>query len=776
MIALFVKAIADLRRRRLQGAVIFVIVLLAAGTGTMAVTLLSQTRDPYEAAFTAQKGAHLQVYYDEKTDPKLLASTPSLIGASATGGPYTDAEGVQFQHGDRKLSKTIDTLGRDDPGGNVEQLKVVAGHWPRADNEIALTRSFADLDKISLGDRLKAVTVPQEPIFTVVAKIVDIDEGSADLSSQHAWVLKSAVAQLQVKGYISYLMDYRFATDPTSSQLDAHLERLRTALPPGSIGGSVNYLLIRSVFNITNSILTSVLVAFSVFALAAAAAIVANLVTGIVISAYREIGIMKAVGFTPVQVVGVLVLQILMASLAACLIGIPAGTLLSQSLLANSSQALGLAYVPSFSVALDLLILAGVLVLVLLAATIPALRAGLLKPAAVIAGASAPRGASGRLLRRLAASLRLPQAITLGSGEAVARPLRSALTVLAVLLGVSTVIVAVGVPRSFDRLNDSETGAGRYQVLVSRSPAYTDAELMGVLSAQPETRRVVGNTGQNIIVPGIGGTVNARITRGDASQLGLMLISGRWFTTPGEVVAPKGLLHDAHLNLGESFASTAEGKTLQLRVVGELFDVSNLGHQMYMDMATYAAVRPDIAPFQYLVTLAPGADVNAYVRRVSAAQPDFIDAQPNDTSTIAPVKIIDSVMVLLAAVLGLIAVAGVFNTLLLNTRERVRDTAVLKAVGMSPRQVLVMVAASAALLALAGGVLAVPAGLALHHLMLDAISNATGNDTPQAIYAVFNPLDLALIPVLGVAVAVTAALIPGRWAARTNVVAVLHSE
>jgi putative ABC transport system permease protein len=187
-------------------------------------------------------------------------------------------------------------------------------------------------------------------------------------------------------------------------------------------------------------------------------------------------------------------------------------------------------------------------------------------------------------------------------------------------------------------------------------------------------------------------------------------------------------------------------------------------------------VRPDIAPFQYLVTLAPGADVNAYVRRVSAAQPDFIDAQPNDTSTIAPVKIIDSVMVLLAAVLGLIAVAGVFNTLLLNTRERVRDTAVLKAVGMSPRQVLAMVGASAGLLALAGGVLAVPAGLGLHHLILDAISTATGNDTPQAIYAVFNPLDLALIPLLGVAVAVTAALIPGRWAARTNVVAVLHSE
>jgi putative ABC transport system permease protein len=774
MMAIVVKALADLRRRRLQGAVIFVIVLLAAGTGTMAVTLLSQTRDPYQAAFAAQKGAHLQVSYDGRMDPSLLATTPGLVGATAAGGPYPVAESVRYQLGGLKFSMA--TLGRNDPGGKVETLKVVAGHWPRADNEIALTRSFTDLNQIAIGDRLKVVSKPREPVFTVVAKVVDIDEASADLGSQHAWVPKSAVTQLQVPGQTDYLVDYRFATDPSSAQLQGYVDRLRAVLPPGSIGGSVNYLLIRSVFNITNSILTSVLIAFSVFALAAAAAIVANLVTGMVISAYREIGIMKAVGFTPAQVVGVLVLQILLPTLAGCLIGIPAGTLLSQPLLANSSHALGLAYVPTFSVGLDLLTLAGVLVLVVLAATLPALRAGLLKPAAVIAGASAPRGASGRWLRRLATRLRSPQAVTLGSGEAFARPLRGALTMLAVLLGVVTVTVAVGMPRSFDQINNSETGAGKYQVVVDRSPAYPDSDLMRVLNAQPETARVVGQGGQTITVPGIGDPVNTSLWRGDVSKVGYLLIAGRWFTAPGEVVAPRGLLHDGHLHIGDSFTGSAEGKAIRLRLVGEVYDVSNLGHVMFTDMATYAEVRPDIAPESYLVTLAPGADVAAYVRRVTAAQPDFIDAHPSNTSTIAPVKIIDSVMILIAAVLGLIAVAGVFNTVLLNTRERVRDTAVLKAVGMSPRQVLLMVAASAGLLALVGGVLAVPAGLGVHHVLLDAVSSAAGNDTPPASYGVFRPFELALIPLLGLAVAVAAALIPGRWAARTKVVEVLHSE
>ena len=185
---------------------------------------------------------------------------------------------------------------------------------------------------------------------------------------------------------------------------------------------------------------------------------------------------------------------------------------------------------------------------------------------------------------------------------------------------------------------------------------------------------------------------------------------------------------------------------------------------------------PNSSPGRYLVTLTPGADVNAYVRRVAAAQPDLIDVRPSNNAIIGPVKIIDSVLLVLAAVLVLIGIGGVFNTLLLNTRERVYDTATLKAVGMSPRQGMVMVAASAALLALVGGLLAMPLGVELNRVLNDVISTSTGNDTPPRAYDVFKPFELALIPLVGVLVAVGAALIPGRWTARTNAVEVLHSE
>jgi putative ABC transport system permease protein len=773
MRAILVKSIADLRRRRLQAAVIFLTVLLAVATGTMALTLMSQTRDPYQAAFQAQRGAHLQVTFHAGTDAQLLAGTPASIGASSSGGPYP-ATTLEFKHGGKTYY--VETFGRDSSGGAVEVLNITSGRWPRSNDEIVLTRSFSELNKVSIGDRIKVVSVAAAPTLTVVGEVVDVDEGSADLSSQHAWVLKSAIPTMTTPEQFYYLMLYRFASDPSSAQLQQSVDRLRASVPEGSISGSVNYLLIRNIFNITNQILTSVLGAFSVFALAATVAIVATLVTGIVISAFREIGIMKAIGFTPVGVVGVFAFQVVIPALAGSVVGIPAGTFLSQPLLANSSHALGLAYVPSFSIPLDLLLLGGALLVVSIAAILPALRAGLLNPITAIANATAPRGASGRRLRRVAARMRLPQPIVLGIGDAFARPLRAILTLVTVLLAVATAVVAIGLPRSFQLINNSESGAGNYQVVVNRSNAYPDGEVMRILNAQPETARVVAVDGENITVPGIADPVNTRLFRGDSSRLGYMIISGRWFAAPDEVLAPAGLLADAHLKVGDTFTGTLYGQALRLRVVGEIYDINNLGHALFTDYSTLPPNVPNSTPGRYLVTLRPGADVNAYVQRVAAAQPDLIDVQPSDTSLIGPVKIIDSVLLAIAAVLVLIGIGGVFNTLLLNTRERLHDTATLKAVGMSPRQVMVMVAASAALLAFVAGLMAMPIGLYLHRLLNDVISSSTGNDTPPAVYGVFNPFELAAILLLAVVVAVCAALIPGRWAARTNVVEVLHSE
>ena len=77
---------------------------------------------------------------------------------------------------------------------------------------------------------------------------------------------------------------------------------LTAGLPADSVVASRTYLETKAGVNEIADLYVPVLLAFSIFALLAAAFTIANVVSGIVLTSYRDIGVMKAVGFTPGQV------------------------------------------------------------------------------------------------------------------------------------------------------------------------------------------------------------------------------------------------------------------------------------------------------------------------------------------------------------------------------------------------------------------------------------------------------------------------------------------
>jgi len=58
------------------------------------------------------------------------------------------------------------------------------------------------------------------------------------------------------------------------------------------------------------------------------------------------------------------------------------------------------------------------------------------------------------------------------------------------------------------------------------------------------------------------------------------------------------------------------------------------------------------------------------------------------------------------------------DTVVLQTRERVHDLGVFKAIGMTPRQTIAMVISTVAGIGLVAGLVAIPAGIALHGFVL----------------------------------------------------------
>jgi putative ABC transport system permease protein len=112
----------------------------------------------------------------------------------------------------------------------------------------------------------------------------------------------------------------------------------------------------------------------------------------------------------------------------------------------------------------------------------------------------------------------------------------------------------------------------------------------------------------------------------------------------------------------------------------------------------------------------------------------------------------------------------------LQTRERVHDLGVFKAVGMTPRQTIAMVVCSVAGIGLAAGLIAIPAGIALHHYVVPVMGHAAQTALPASVLTVYQPWELVLLAVSGLAIAVAGTLLPASWAARARTASALRAE
>jgi putative ABC transport system permease protein len=148
-------------------------------------------------------------------------------------------------------------------------------------------------------------------------------------------------------------------------------------------------------------------------------------------------------------------------------VGVALGVALAVPLLGQTDRAYDL---PSRQVGVPAWVIVAVLLaaplLVAVAAVGPAARAGRLAAYQAINVGRAPRTGHGFRARRALTASPLPPAVALGLGMPLARPSRAAGTVVALLLGSVTLVFAVGLAASLDRIHAAFTRLDAVQVTI----------------------------------------------------------------------------------------------------------------------------------------------------------------------------------------------------------------------------------------------------------------------------------------------------------------------
>jgi putative ABC transport system permease protein len=244
-----------------------------------------------------------------------------------------------------------------------------------------------------------------------------------------------------------------------------------------------------------------------------------------------------------------------------------------------------------------------------------------------------------------------------------------------------------------------------------------------------------------------------------------------------EVLANRLRLYD-----GDKVSITTPAGPTAASVEGIFYDYATDGGKIVMDRTWYQRQWHDDRVTVFSIYLAAGADAE-HVRQsimTHVAGLDGVTVPPlvirNHELRQEILEIFDRSFLLtyvLEAIAVLVAILGIVNTLVTAVLERRREFATLRALGASTRQVERLVLWEAAYLGLIGAVLGVVGGLLLALVLIHVINKQSFGWTIQMTV----PGGVIL---QAVGIALTAALVagywPARWAARQPVVEGLREE
>ncbi|MFF4738651.1 ABC transporter permease [Streptomyces sp. NPDC001262] len=789
-------------RRRVQSLVMALTTFAAVTSSVLSLGLLAVVQAPFEHAFSARNGAHLAVQFDgSKATAAQAAATAHAAGVTGAAGPYPIAAALDTTVGTDCPTKDfaghdngpITVTTRPDLGSTsgMDQLVLTQGRWPTGPGEIALP--WQHYATVCFGDSVVFSSLPGKPSFKVVGF------GGSVTNSATAFATADGFARLTAAGAKADVqMLYRFAKAGTDADIATGKQAVAAAAPVGSVEGGQSYLTAEQQATGNARAFVPFLTGFGILGLFMSVLIIAIVVSGAVASGIRRIGILKSLGFTPSQVARAYTAQAMIPATLGVVLGTVFGNLLAVPILDGATKQLGAAGA-TIPLWVSAVVPLGTLLIVGTTALIPALRAGRMPTVQALVAGRAPKAGIGRTAQRLASRLPLPRAMSLGLAQPFARPARAVLVGAAVLFGVVSVTFAVGLGSAFDKYLDTSTSGfnvaaefviptadvgvpwGRYGPNDPRRPHLDAAKAAAALAETPGTKAAFGwgESGATIVGAPPGGEPPKVFTiTGDFSWTNMELLSGRWFSAPGEAVVGDKLATTVGIHVGDNVTLVQQNKQLPLKVVGINFDTNVGDYTVMTDAATFTAA--GLAPHieQFNVELADNVSGSDWSTSAAAAlTPLNASVQPHsDGGKNIVVIIMGTLVATLTLMMMAVAALGVLSMVVQDTRERVHDLGIFKALGMTPKQTIAMVLTSVSLTGLIAGLIGVPLGVAVEKATLTPMGNAIGRHLPPSVSHVYTAG--LLIPLLagGIVIALLGALLPAGWAARTRTATALRTE
>jgi putative ABC transport system permease protein len=338
---------------------------------------------------------------------------------------------------------------------------------------------------------------------------------------------------------------------------------------------------------------------------------------------------------------------------------------------------------------------------------------------------------------------------------------------------------------AFDGPQNSGTQRGR----VDASLVDAVRRVPGVAAAEGQIQgyaRLVGKDGKALGNPQMG-TPTYGASWSEAKELNpFTLVAGQPPRADNEVVIDKKSAAQGTLAVGDTTTVLVQGPPQQVRISG----IARFGAADSPGGATFALFTAPVA--QRLVAepgkfdsislvAAGGLTQEALVQRLAPTLPQGIEALTGAAVTSESqndfkesLSFFNTFMLVFAVVALLVGGFMIFNTFSITVAQRTRENGLLRALGASRRQILTSVLLEALAIGVAASLLGMAAGVVVAG-GLKALMEGLGLEVNSGS-VVFTPRTMIISIVAGLAVTLTAAVVPARKAGRIPPVAAMRAQ
>lgn len=686
--------------------------------------------------------AHINLFLSGAASDDDLEALSRLAGVAGVEG-QRDLN-ARWRADDTQPLRNMDLTRRPDyTRQQFNTIKLLSGRWPAGADEVAIERSSVAAFGVPTAGSITMVVNDRERPIKIVGVVEDLSAQAPAFGGDATFYIDRKLAE-NVFGAYGYTRLRVQLPAFSEAAAEAVVDRLKPALD--KMGAPVFFYQItppakhpaQDTVNGVNFIMS----VMAVLSLMLGLFLVINTVNAIVAQQVPQIGVMKAIGGTTPQMVGLYLSGVLVYGLLALLIALPLGALAANAVTTMLLSMLVIPPDPVFRLSQSAVITQAIVSLLvpLLAALWPVFAGARITVREAISNYGIGAGFGRGLLDRVLARLRfLPRTASLTIRNTFRRKGRVALTQITLIMAGVVFIMVMSSAASFTYTIKFLTDTLGLKVLVNFQQPYRSEEITALIAAQPNVDQVemqLFQAGTAFLSQEAekGEDVFINAFRPESTLLKLPVTAGRWLLPEDEYAVVLNQDRAAKLGVGvgdKVWLSLSGDARVEWTVVGTVFDLSNLQRNVYVPLSIYqreagltgrttsawVSTTPDDGATQLRVEKQLRDLFNARGLRVGGTQ----TAEQIRAQNEAIFGIITSMLLVMSGLIAAVGAVGLAGTLSINVLERRREIGVMRAIGASSLTVAGLFIGEGLILGLIAWVIAIPLSVPVGQLFATVI-------------------------------------------------------